>query len=176
MATNPSYADPLKDPRWQRKRLEVLQREGWKCEGCGDHTSTLHVHHRQYLKSRNPWDYPDDLLQVLCETCHSRISERRAALQSLIGQLDSKNLDRVIGYAKGLIAWRNPNWLVEIDSPEQADGIEAAFDLPWDALVDVEELDEDLTGHIRSQRLIDIFYAVSEHPVAWLARKKQTGS
>jgi hypothetical protein len=39
-----SYADLLKDPRWQKKRLEVLESNGWACEACGSATKTLHVH------------------------------------------------------------------------------------------------------------------------------------
>ncbi len=30
------YWQKLQDPRWQRKRLEILNRAGWKCEKCGN--------------------------------------------------------------------------------------------------------------------------------------------
>lgn len=65
-----SYAAKLRDPRWQKKRLEVLERAGWACEMCGDHETTLHVHHKQYLKGREPWEYDADQLAALCEFCH----------------------------------------------------------------------------------------------------------
>lgn len=64
-----NYNEKLKDPRWQRKRLEILQRDGFKCMDCDDHESTLHVHHIAYYGE--PWDCPDDLLVTLCENCHS---------------------------------------------------------------------------------------------------------
>lgn len=99
MVTNPNYADLLKDPRWQRKRLEVLQRAGWMCEECGDHTTTLHVHHRQYLKGRNPWDYPDELLQVLCEKCHRHITSVMEDIQHLLATLSIDQLEKVSDYA-----------------------------------------------------------------------------
>lgn len=75
-----TYAEKLKDPRWQRRRLEILEAGGWKCSECGDAKSTLHVHHGTYVKGRDPWDYPDDFLRVLCESCHG---EMELALLSL---------------------------------------------------------------------------------------------
>lgn len=65
-----SYAAKLLDPRWQRKRLEALESADWACEACGDAESTLHVHHKQYIKGRNPWEYEGDQLAVLCKSCH----------------------------------------------------------------------------------------------------------
>lgn len=44
-----TYKEKLKDPRWQKKRLEIFDRDGWKCVECGDKDSTLNVHHIFYL-------------------------------------------------------------------------------------------------------------------------------
>lgn len=63
------YAEKLKDPRWQKKRLAVLERDGWKCNFCDDKDSTLHVHHKVY-NSCDPWDIELDHLLTLCENCH----------------------------------------------------------------------------------------------------------
>lgn len=64
-----NYSDKLKDPRWQKKRLEVLERAGWKCQVCDNDKDTLHVHHLAY--KGEPWDAPDELLECLCEGCHN---------------------------------------------------------------------------------------------------------
>lgn len=64
------YLEKLRDPRWQKKRLEILSRDEWTCQCCFDTTSTLHVHHRRYLPKREPWEYPDGHLVTLCESCH----------------------------------------------------------------------------------------------------------
>ncbi len=64
------YSDKLKDPRWQKKRLEILQRDNWACQRCFDPDSTLIVHHRYYLRDTEPWDYYDDALVTLCQACH----------------------------------------------------------------------------------------------------------
>lgn len=64
------YASLLKDPRWQKKRLKIMERDNYTCQVCGDTTSELHVHHRYYKNSEGPWDYPDRALVTLCKTCH----------------------------------------------------------------------------------------------------------
>jgi hypothetical protein len=64
------YARQLLDPRWQQKRLKILQRDSWKCLECGVADKTLHVHHLYYCKGRAPWEYPDWALETRCEDCH----------------------------------------------------------------------------------------------------------
>jgi 5-methylcytosine-specific restriction endonuclease McrA len=64
-----TYSEKLKDPRWQKKRLEVLERAGWACEDCGTDTKQLEVHHPLYLKGREPWEYNKSLM-CLCSDCH----------------------------------------------------------------------------------------------------------
>jgi len=66
-----NYAAERLDPRWQKKRLEIMQRDEFKCTECGDEKSTLNVHHRYYVKNRDVWDYPAFSLVTLCEGCHS---------------------------------------------------------------------------------------------------------
>lgn len=64
------YADYFKDPRWQKKRLEILERDGFACQICYDTESTLHVHHRYYEKDKKPWEYDNKFLVTLCGSCH----------------------------------------------------------------------------------------------------------
>lgn len=64
------YSEKLKDPRWQKKRLAILERDFWTCRWCGDKDTTLHVHHIFYLPGREPWNIPDGFLITLCERCH----------------------------------------------------------------------------------------------------------
>lgn len=63
-----TYAEKLKDPRWQKRRLKTMERDNWCCVRCGNDKETLHVHHKAY--SGEPWDAPDDTLETLCQTCH----------------------------------------------------------------------------------------------------------
>jgi len=66
-----SYAEQLTHPKWQRRRLEVLDRAGFRCERCLDDETTLHVHHKTYRKGALAWEYEDHELVVLCEDCHT---------------------------------------------------------------------------------------------------------
>jgi len=91
-----SYKKKLKDPRWQKKRLEVLSRDGWCCQNCGDKTTTLHVHHKSYGR-KDPWDYPLITLITLCENCHEDESfERLKTEQQLLQVLrDTANISQL---------------------------------------------------------------------------------
>lgn len=63
-----TYAEKLKDPRWQKKRLEILSANDFKCQFCGDTETTLHVHH--FVYSGEPWEAEDGDLTTICEDCH----------------------------------------------------------------------------------------------------------
>lgn len=65
-----TYAEKLKHPKWQKKRLQVLNKYGFMCNMCWDDETELHVHHKSYLPNTDPWDYPITNFQVLCKNCH----------------------------------------------------------------------------------------------------------
>jgi len=67
-----SYSEQLKDPRWQKKRLEIMERDSFACALCMDEKSTLHVHYKKYEKGRAPWEYEAKYLITLCESCHEK--------------------------------------------------------------------------------------------------------
>lgn len=73
---NKTYSEKLRDPRWQRKRLSILERDGWACKRCGDNETTLVVHHFAY--SGEPWEVQDHLLLTICDRCHTDEHEYRA--------------------------------------------------------------------------------------------------
>ena len=65
-----AYADDLKHPKWQKKRLEIMQRDNFTCQMCGAKDKPLHVHHLVYKKGLKPWEYDELNLVTLCEDCH----------------------------------------------------------------------------------------------------------
>jgi hypothetical protein len=78
------YWQKLKDPRWQKKRLEVMQRDEFRCTSCCDDEATLNVHHAFYSKGAEPWEYDNFYLTTLCESCHEAIEGyKRSFLQSM---------------------------------------------------------------------------------------------
>jgi 5-methylcytosine-specific restriction endonuclease McrA len=64
------YLEKLKDPRWQKMRLKVMERDEWTCQRCCDDESTLYVHHLSYSPQTDPWDYPIENFITVCEICH----------------------------------------------------------------------------------------------------------
>jgi hypothetical protein len=98
------YWQKLKDPRWQRKRLEILSRADFSCEDCGEDDRTLNVHHRLYRKGAEPWDYTDAELIALCEQCHEREHHWRDRIKEGLAKLDSNRLESVCGYIDAMIA------------------------------------------------------------------------
>lgn len=89
-----SYIDLLRDPRWQKRRLEIFHRDNFTCADCDDSKKTLHVHHLYYVKDRAPWDYPDWALETLCEDCHKQARANAGsslqAFEALLQQFFSK--------------------------------------------------------------------------------------
>lgn len=105
------YSEKLKDPRWQKKRLEIFERDEWACQRCGDDTETLNVHHLLYQKGKEPWDYEDKLLITLCSSCHeTETMERRAAEQILLDVLSLKGFfsDSLMQIAIGFLEMKIP--------------------------------------------------------------------
>ena len=66
-----TYSEKLQDPRWQKKRLEIMSRDGFRCVNCLSETNTLTVHHFYYISGRMPWEYPAPSMATLCRKCHS---------------------------------------------------------------------------------------------------------
>lgn len=81
------YWEKLKDPRWQKRRLEIMQRDGFACRSCGDADSTLNVHHGYYEKGLDPWDYHDQTLFTLCEDCHEESHQYMTIFLRELGRL-----------------------------------------------------------------------------------------
>ncbi len=61
-----TYSEKLKKPQWQKKRLEILQRDNFTCKLCGDTETQLHIHHLEYKDyNSDPWDI------AYCLDCHN---------------------------------------------------------------------------------------------------------
>ncbi len=101
--TKQTYFEKLKDPRWQRKRLECMAAANWTCFRCAETERTLHVHHIRYIKGREPWEYSTEELTVLCEQCHQESHEELALLTDLLGR-SSFNASSIVGLTGGYLA------------------------------------------------------------------------
>jgi len=79
-----TYSDKLKSPRWQRKRLEIMQRDNFKCCICDNVEKELNVHHLYYIKDTDPWDYDDECYVTLCVDCHNHVHTVMTKIVALI--------------------------------------------------------------------------------------------
>lgn len=75
MKKETEYSKKLRDPRWQKKRLEILSRDNFACSICDDSESELHVHHVIYEHGSNPWDSDNNDCVTMCKTCHKRVTK-----------------------------------------------------------------------------------------------------
>ena len=125
-----SYSDLLRDPRWQRKRLETLQAAGWACSNCGDKTKTLHVHHLKYRRGAKPWEYEADELRSLCEKCHDDATEAIRNLDEAVDGIkvmgDPGWIEMAIGYLRALRGAAEEEIII-VDNYEQAMGVSHAL-------------------------------------------------
>lgn len=82
-----TYQELLKDPRWIKRRNEILTRDKNTCQSCGAQDKYLHVHHLNYWDGFLPWEYPDDMLVTLCKDCHKKIHANTSLPDVSVGDL-----------------------------------------------------------------------------------------
>lgn len=78
------WFERLQDPRWQRKRLEIMQRDKFMCQCCHETSLHLNVHHKYYENGKDPWDYEDKTLITLCKECHLIAEDTKKLLIKMI--------------------------------------------------------------------------------------------
>lgn len=104
MSKKKTYAEKLLDPRWQRRRLEMFNSSDWTCSHCGEHENTLHLHHKAYIRGRDPWDYDDDQLTVLCDGCHKKHHVQKDRLDELLSRVPESQMGFVVGVLIAIIS------------------------------------------------------------------------
>jgi 5-methylcytosine-specific restriction endonuclease McrA len=67
----------LENSAYAELREQVLSRDGWRCQFCGNMTN-LEVHH-QLFRSRSGDDVEGNLI-TLCSDCHSTMHRRQPIL------------------------------------------------------------------------------------------------
>lgn len=97
-----TYKEQLLHPNWQRKRQDILTRDNYSCTYCGDKETTLHVHHKRYIKGRMVWDYENDDLDTLCAVCHKQQHSDREFLDEMLAGVNV-DIGQVIGLVAGFL-------------------------------------------------------------------------
>lgn len=87
-----NYAQQIKHPLWQKKRLEVLELHGWKCQECTAKEEELHVHHPFYRRGAMIWEYEKTELECLCHRCHKDRHDLDEKIKKELAVCQSKGL------------------------------------------------------------------------------------
>ena len=84
-----TYAEKLKDPRWQEFRKKCFDHHGRTCTECGEDKTRgehHHIHHKRYFRDLEPWEYSMDDVTVICRECHEEIHEAEQKWRDIIRQ------------------------------------------------------------------------------------------
>ena len=88
------YMAKLRDPRWQKHKNEVLERDCYTCTWCRaglNDGRNLQVHHGFYSREfESPWEYPKASLFTLCEKCHEQAEVLKRQVLERLGHLHPK--------------------------------------------------------------------------------------
>lgn len=87
-----SYSEKLQDPRWQRKRLEIMEKAGFKCELCECSDEMLQIHHGYYDRRLDPWQYDNETLWCLCKGCHMEVQASQTRAQKQLAMYHPSDL------------------------------------------------------------------------------------
>ncbi len=85
------FKDQYKHPKWQKKRLEILELNNYTCKACGDTEEQLHVHHGYYQRGKMLWEYENMSLWCLCKSCHEDWDEKKIELHRVLSYFNMKN-------------------------------------------------------------------------------------
>jgi hypothetical protein len=85
-----TYSEKLRDPRWQKKRLKILERDHWTCVYCASSDKTLDVHHSVYGRGVDPWDANDYFLITTCTDCHKQVELASEKWKEALGFLERR--------------------------------------------------------------------------------------
>ena len=67
-----SFSNAYSDPRWQKLRLRVFERDNYTCQFCGNTSIQQHAHHKWYRDGLLAYQYELKELITLCSICHQK--------------------------------------------------------------------------------------------------------
>lgn len=103
-----TYKEQLAHPKWQKKRLQIFERDNYICQYCLDTETQLQVHHKYYDLQKMAWEYPNHAYITICKDCHEAITEHISEYGA-DGEFATLRIkqrgcpDRLIVYANGMI-------------------------------------------------------------------------
>ena len=91
-----SFAAKFKDPRWLRRREEIIAAADYQCQDCGaTDTDALDVHICYFEQGREPWEYPDEAYRCVCTEDRAIRRPLEKELRQIFARFTSSELDAV---------------------------------------------------------------------------------
>lgn len=97
------FLQMYRDPRWQRKRLELCAAANWACQMCDARDKELQIHHGCYESDKAPWEYDDETLHVVCSDCHEQMDYFRKWLVHFAGHCSFLQQCQLAGYLLAML-------------------------------------------------------------------------
>jgi len=60
-----------------------MSHASFACQLCGETEATLNVHHKEYFKGHEPWEYEVDQLTCVCQPCHESLHAQGDAFKKI---------------------------------------------------------------------------------------------
>jgi len=104
-----TYSELLTSPKWQKKRLLVLNRDNFTCQYCGDGETELHIHHTKYEKGKNAIEISEQYLLTLCRICHYNVTFLTSDIECFLyykyihSEIDQKEKIKVRNWVEEII-------------------------------------------------------------------------
>ena len=105
-----TYSEKLKDPRWQKKRSEVLERDNRTCRICDCQKKNMHVHHCIYFYGKDPWEYDNKTLQTLCPDCHIEIEGHKEFIKKALAGIPLEHYNEIGNIIFSFMKSTNPKY------------------------------------------------------------------
>jgi 5-methylcytosine-specific restriction endonuclease McrA len=94
-------------PLWIKRRIQIKKRDNNLCTVCHQ-PGILQVHHLTYDSRLHVWEYEDQHLITVCDSCHEKLHQQKpigefyskTPLKRYIMKLNSKDKKRVAAYEK----------------------------------------------------------------------------
>lgn len=167
-----TYAGKLKDPRWQKRRLEIMNAAGFICDQCGNDKETFNVHHKLYLKGLDPWEYEDKYLECLCEKCHKEWHQSKDNLDIALANPEAGPylMDLLAGYTVGHVAGTpfSPDMPIERQTQGFLDGLALGMGVDSSLLMSLSS-----QGRLNLETIEAIFAASSGAKTATVKASRQ---
>jgi 5-methylcytosine-specific restriction endonuclease McrA len=90
-----NYSSKLRTSEWRKFASGIKATRNF-CECCRLGGKSLHVHHLFYDPSREPWEYSESELVVLCDTCHKGMHEQLQNFRKFVFRHLNPNLFQIL--------------------------------------------------------------------------------